>query len=558
MPSLSASKKKGAADASSSSSQSQCGRPPKPVRQNTISSLLRRTQTSSFSFRGSNGEFLPHDDIELFDGRSTFSVVSGQIPDHLLEGLRREFTPGEVDMIFARIHKTLAPSVDRPGALFVLGPSGVGKSVFSTAQATLLFGSDNNAVIVDGAEFREVHAGYQAVAVHGMENKVLHADAWSIFRSVGAAKGSKEGISSKLKQRVLAEAIADRQHLIIPDCANNPTRLQEMVDKIAAQGYRLHAICLWAPLSVTKARGIPRSIRDGKLWSPDEYTLSVQGSLAMALRWDEGMKKQPDVYRSLHMWDNCHFPAEEVSLRSFIELTNYTAEQADDHVAKVTRTYNAHRLKLMKASGLAVAKLRRSAANTRATASGPPPAEKLKAADRWAEAAAAIKAGALTKAAAAPAAGGDIESGGGAAGSPAQIMQGLQGFKTPQPPQPLPVLGSSLARAPADTTPERRSRSNAPATSGSGLTSVMRRGSATVANGARAVARHVQFASSASGAVQPHLASQPTTYTRLEQIARLRHRREGAACGLLLGLSLGAGLGVLATYLAAVVPLQQR
>ena len=38
----------------------------------------------------------------------------------------------------------------------MLGPSAVGKSVFIAAQATSLFGSVNNAVVIDGAEFREV------------------------------------------------------------------------------------------------------------------------------------------------------------------------------------------------------------------------------------------------------------------------------------------------------------------------------------------------------------------------------------------------------------------
>ena len=58
-----------------------------------------------------------------------FTVVSGQIPEHLLKELQRDFTAEEVEQIFARVHKTLAPSVERPAALFVFGPSAVGKSV---------------------------------------------------------------------------------------------------------------------------------------------------------------------------------------------------------------------------------------------------------------------------------------------------------------------------------------------------------------------------------------------------------------------------------------------
>ena len=47
----------------------------------------------------------------------------------------------------------------------------------------------------------------------------------------------------------------------------------------------MHAVCLWAPLSQTRRRGVPRAIREGKRWKPDEYTASVEGSLAMAHRW---------------------------------------------------------------------------------------------------------------------------------------------------------------------------------------------------------------------------------------------------------------------------------
>ena len=285
-----------------------------------------------------------------------FSVVSGEIPDHLLTELQRDFTAEEVDQIFARIHKTLAPSVERPAALFVFGPSAVGKSVFSAAQATALFGSDNNAVVVDGAEFREVHAGWQAVAAHGQQHKVLHSDAWSLFRAVGGGSG----ISSKLKKRILGEAIRDRQHMIIPDCANNPTKLQANIEQVIAAGYELHAICLWAPLAITRARGEPRSMREGKLWSPSEYALSTRGSLAMALQWTEGMRDRPGTWRSLALWDNSHFPAEEISLPRFVELTSMTDEEGRAHAARAARLHAEIHTRVLRTSSLAVAKLKRS------------------------------------------------------------------------------------------------------------------------------------------------------------------------------------------------------
>jgi hypothetical protein len=95
---------------------------------------------------GSNGAF------------TTFEVVRGAIPPELLPGLARDFTQEERDAIYSHVNKSIAPSVPQPAALFVVGPSAVGKSVLSHASASVLFGASNNAVMIDGAEFREVHA----------------------------------------------------------------------------------------------------------------------------------------------------------------------------------------------------------------------------------------------------------------------------------------------------------------------------------------------------------------------------------------------------------------
>ena len=60
----------------------------------------------------------------------------------------------------------------------------------------------------------------------------------------------------------------DRQHVLIPDCANDVPKVEEMLVALVAAGYEMHAVCMWAPLEETRARGMPRSLREGKLWSP--------------------------------------------------------------------------------------------------------------------------------------------------------------------------------------------------------------------------------------------------------------------------------------------------
>lgn len=110
-------------------------------------------------------------------------IVKGQIPADLVEGLKREFTEDELASIYANVHRSVAPAAARPAALFVFGPPAVGKSSIADARAAALFGSVRNAVLIDGAEFRDVHGGYQAVAAHGKRHCVLHADAWDVFKA---------------------------------------------------------------------------------------------------------------------------------------------------------------------------------------------------------------------------------------------------------------------------------------------------------------------------------------------------------------------------------------
>ena len=81
--------------------------------------------------------------------RLPFEVTEGEIPEQMLERLSRNFTDEEIEQIFLRCGRTLAPSVtapDVPSVLFVLGPSAVGKSYITDASAAQLFDSVHNAV----------------------------------------------------------------------------------------------------------------------------------------------------------------------------------------------------------------------------------------------------------------------------------------------------------------------------------------------------------------------------------------------------------------------------
>jgi hypothetical protein len=295
------------------------GLPPKP--------MLQRTTTQS---------------IYCSATARTFNVVEGQIPPALLANLQRDFTAEEVETIFTRANQRTAPRVPKPAALWIFGPSAVGKTFITGAKANHLFHNLQNAVVVDGTELREAHMGFQAVAVHGQEHGVLHADAWPSFK-----KYLDEAASNKvtLKRRLMHEALKARQNLVIPDCANNPKRLQELIEEVRSAGYQMHAVCLWAPLSMTRARGEERSVREGKLWTPKDYDISTRTTLSLAMRWIDGMRDEPSTFCSLELWDNTQFPATELGLEQYASLVQFSHEEADEHMRKLLearRNSHAH------------------------------------------------------------------------------------------------------------------------------------------------------------------------------------------------------------------------
>ena len=293
----------------------------------------------------------------------TYSVVTGQIPETLKDALRVDFSPEELEAIYAQVNKTLAPPSKKPQALWIFGPSAVGKSSLGHAKSTDLFGCAQNAVTIDGGEFRCLHAGWQAVAVHGHEHGVLHADAWKIFQDSGKrASNATSGWSGQLKRRLLAEALRDRQHVIIPDCANHPDRLQAMIEQVRAAGYGMHALCLWAPVGQTRSRGEERAVSEGKVWSAKDYEKSTRGSLALAMRWIDGIRDQPESYCSLELWDNTHFPAAEVGLEQYAKLVAMSEAEAHHHAEHRAEQHRQdhHRASAMNAN--AAAKLRKNSA----------------------------------------------------------------------------------------------------------------------------------------------------------------------------------------------------
>lgn len=260
-------------------------------------------------------------------------VVRGQIlPEHFKE-LDRDFTEQEKEEIFHRICLYDAPKdhyKTPPMALWVFGPSAVGKSRLAEARAHDLFGCLENAVLVDGSIFREVHAGFCAVKRHGIKTSVLHADAWKTLKNQGKEREG-QGATTRLKKYIIDSAVSSRQHLIIPETADDMGKIESFMDRLAKAGYVMHALCLWAPMEDTRRRGEPRSVREGKVWSARGFDSSAKNTLALGCRFDERIAAGDPSHGSVHFYDNTVIPHREVHVSEFWKLVWMLPNVAETH-----------------------------------------------------------------------------------------------------------------------------------------------------------------------------------------------------------------------------------
>merc|ERR1719401_1512281 len=101
----------------------------------------------------------------------------------------------------------------------------------------------------------------------------------------------------------------------------------------------MHAICLWAPQAVTEARGRPRSIKDGKVYSTKSYKLSMANTMEFGLHWQERIRAEDDNYKSVSFYDNAVFPSRLVHIGEFEKLINLSELEAAEHVRLCERKH---------------------------------------------------------------------------------------------------------------------------------------------------------------------------------------------------------------------------
>jgi hypothetical protein len=162
----------------------------------------------------------------------------------------------------------------RPIALWILGPSSVGKSTL-TAQVGPRFdipslaedaaqGSADrrclNAVLIDGEFIRDAYGVWTT---------------WTKTPDWRSAYPALKSTINKEKDHMFTEAAAERKHLVIPQTLLNLQKGLDEVEALIWQGYTNHVVAVVAPLDECLNRGRSRENTTGKRYQPKEFERSI-------------------------------------------------------------------------------------------------------------------------------------------------------------------------------------------------------------------------------------------------------------------------------------------
>jgi len=163
----------------------------------------------------------------------------------------------------ARYFAASGPHV-APVALWIIGPSAVGKTTLS-AQMAPEFGicalpnGDPDFVVVDGELFRDVHEEYKR---------------WAKSPQWVSAYPAYKRLINEEKDRMLSEAAKLKKHLVIPHTCNTSDELNKClayVSELERLGYTNHVLVIIAPRQEVARRGEERAKLKGKRYNADEF-----------------------------------------------------------------------------------------------------------------------------------------------------------------------------------------------------------------------------------------------------------------------------------------------
>lgn len=217
------------------------------------------------------------DDVATIDitGGGSEDKPGGETPRACLE-----FTDEERREAWNLSAFDTATRQDRPVALWIIGPSAVGKSTLAnelapelgipllrpgTGRPSILASSSDtksvlDAVIVDGHFFREVHSTYKI---------------WSKSADWASAYPALKPLINKEKQELTKRAADERKHLVIPQTCLNLSKCLSEVQELVTCGYTNQVLAIFAPREEVARRGHAREQATGKRYAPSEYEHSM-------------------------------------------------------------------------------------------------------------------------------------------------------------------------------------------------------------------------------------------------------------------------------------------
>lgn len=167
---------------------------------------------------------------------------------------------------------------EQPIALWILGPSSVGKSTL-TVDIAPTFGIPNvleQTGDTDGSQLDAVRVDGEFMRnAHGVWKRWVATPDWR-----SAYPALKSTINDE-KDRMCAEAVSQRKHLVIPQTALNLQKALLDLQVLFERGYTNHILAVIAPLEDCQRRGHQRELETGKRYQPSEFHRSLEAITPM-------------------------------------------------------------------------------------------------------------------------------------------------------------------------------------------------------------------------------------------------------------------------------------
>jgi len=189
----------------------------------------------------------------------------------------RPLTQTERQLAWTAANFFTATEQARPTALWILGPSSVGKSTI-TVDAAPTFGIPRTGWSLDATEAStDKRRQLDAVVIDGEYMRDAHSvwQEWVATTDWRSAYPALKATINREKDDMCAEAVRQRKNLIIPQTALKLPKAEAEMEEIRKNGYVNHVLAVVAPLDECQRRGRKRELTTGKRYQPAEFKQSI-------------------------------------------------------------------------------------------------------------------------------------------------------------------------------------------------------------------------------------------------------------------------------------------